>query len=255
MNTQREGFATYFTTSPQRITKDLEVPATVLAIGAHPDDIEFGCGATLAKWAERSCAIHVAILTDGRRGTWNPTQDLLALAVSRQAEAQSAALALGAQAPLFFQQIDGELRATFDIVLRLVTLLRSIRPSVVITHDPWKRYRLHPDHRVTGEIVVEALVQARDQSFWRELSLPASRPDALLLFEADIEDHSETVEQRHLKAKARALACHRSQYPSSYGLAPETADATDHLLPHLIEAASQPDSDHLSERFKLITDL
>ncbi|WP_298210472.1 PIG-L deacetylase family protein [Ferrimicrobium sp.] len=255
MNSQRNGFATYLAAGTPGATTDLTTPATVLAIGAHPDDIEFGCGATLAKWAEHSSEIYVAILTDGRRGTWNREQDQLALALSRQNEARSAALELGAHAPVFFQQIDGELHPSSGVILRLVTLLRSIRPSVVLTHDPWKRYRLHPDHRITGEIVVEALVQARDESFWQELVLPASRPDSLLLFEADVEDHSETVDRRHLEAKARALACHRSQYPSSYGLAAETQDATDQLLPRLIEVASQSEGDLLVERFKLIADL
>ena len=50
---------------------DLPVPARALAIGAHPDDIEFGCGATLAKWAAAGCEINHLVLTDGAKGTWD----------------------------------------------------------------------------------------------------------------------------------------------------------------------------------------
>ena len=57
---------------------NLEIPATALAIGAHPDDVEFGCGATLAKWADAGCVVHHLICTDGSKGTWNPDADVVA---------------------------------------------------------------------------------------------------------------------------------------------------------------------------------
>ena len=57
-------------------TVDQAVPASALAIGAHPDDIEFGCGATLAKWAAAGCRIHHLILTDGSKGSWDPDADV-----------------------------------------------------------------------------------------------------------------------------------------------------------------------------------
>ena len=60
---------------------DLPVPARALAIGAHPDDIEFGCGATLAKWAAAGCDINHLVLTDGSKGTWDPAADTGALKV------------------------------------------------------------------------------------------------------------------------------------------------------------------------------
>ncbi|MHB1732779.1 PIG-L deacetylase family protein [Ferrimicrobium acidiphilum] len=255
MSGQRDGLATYLSTSTTSQSIDLETPAVALAIGAHPDDIEFGCGATLAKWAQQGAEIHIAILTDGRRGTWNREQDQVALALSRQDEARAAATVLGASPPTFLQQIDGELRATPSLIVRLVALLRSVRPTVLLTHDPWKRYRLHPDHRIAGEVVIDALVQARDESFWPELSLPATRPTSLLLFEADVEDHSEIIEEPHMYTKANALACHRSQYPSSYGLAIDSPNPEQEILTRLLAVASEPGSDLLVEHFKLITDL
>lgn len=255
MTSQRDGFASYLVAQDHDTTVDLVNPGVVLAIGAHPDDVEFGCGATLAKWSRRGTEVHVAILTDGRRGTWNVTEDQLALAVTREAEAKRAAAILGATTLNFYRQIDGELKMTAEIVMQLVALMRSLCPDVVITHDPWKRYRLHPDHRVTGEIVIDALVRARDATFWPELSSTPARPNNLLLFEADVEDHHETLSQEHLTTKAKALACHQSQYQSSYGLRPNTPDATEQLLARLSDVARDPASATYQEHFKRITDL
>ena len=62
---------------------DIEIPRSVLAIGAHPDDIEFGCGATVAKWAEAGATVHFLILTDGSKGTWDVNADIPALIARR----------------------------------------------------------------------------------------------------------------------------------------------------------------------------
>ena len=62
-----------------------------LAIGAHPDDVEFGCGATLAKWAAAGCVVHHLVCTDGSKGTWDPDADVAALAARRQVEQREAA--------------------------------------------------------------------------------------------------------------------------------------------------------------------
>ena len=75
---------------------NLAVPQRALAVGAHPDDIEFGCGGTLAKWAAAGCVVHHAVFTDGSKGTWDPTADLVALAARRQIEQRNAARRLAA---------------------------------------------------------------------------------------------------------------------------------------------------------------
>src|SRR5579862_8184959 len=82
---------------PQRggVSTDLAVPATAVAIGAHPDDIEFGCGGTLAKWAAAGTAIHHVVLTDGAKGSWDPHQDIDELVALRQREQRRAAMLLG----------------------------------------------------------------------------------------------------------------------------------------------------------------
>ncbi len=91
---------------------NLPTPAVALAIGAHPDDVEFGCGATLAKWAKAGCVVHHLICTDGAKGSWDPTADVAELVVTRQGEQRAAARALGATGEcVFLGWPDGELES------------------------------------------------------------------------------------------------------------------------------------------------
>ena len=66
------------------VTTDLATPARALAIGAHPDDIEFGAGATLAKWAADGCEVSLLICTDGSKGSWDPGADIGDLIAARR---------------------------------------------------------------------------------------------------------------------------------------------------------------------------
>ena len=83
-------------------TSNLTTPKIVLAIGAHPDDVEFGCGGTLAKWSAEGAVVHHLVCTDGSKGTWNPDADTAALVQSRQVEQRNAASALGTSGTVSF---------------------------------------------------------------------------------------------------------------------------------------------------------
>ncbi len=85
---------------------------------------------------------------------------------------------------------------------------------MVLGHDPWKRYRLHPDHRHAGLLACEGIVAARDPHFFREHPVPHHRPDALLLWEADEPDHAEDVSDV-VEVKLSALEAHESQFEST----------------------------------------
>ena len=80
-------------------TLDLAVPASALAIGAHPDDVEFGCGGTLAKWSATGAVVHHLICTDGSKGSWDPATDVATLVVTRQAEQRAATTPSTARSP------------------------------------------------------------------------------------------------------------------------------------------------------------
>ena len=186
-----------------------------LAIGAHPDDVEFGCGGTLAKWAAAGCVVHHLVLTDGSKGTWDVDADLTTLVALRQAEQRDAARRLGASGEvIFLGQVDGELESSPALRSEVARWIRVLRPDVVLGHDPWKRYRLHPDHRNAGTITCDAIVGARDPHFFRDHGIAHHRPSTLLLWEADEPDHAEDVSTT-VEAKLHALEAHRSQFEST----------------------------------------
>ena len=201
-----------------RFSIDLAVPASALVIAAHPDDAEFDCGATLAKWAAAGAVVHHFICTDGSKGTWDADCDQVALVRTRQDEQRAAAAALGATGEVRFGgHVDGELDSDLATRAQVAQAIRELRPTVVLGHDPWKRYRLHPDHRHAGLLAVEGVVAARDPFFFPELRLPPHRPDELLLFEADEPDHAENVEG-WTAAKTDALLCHRTQFVTTHDI-------------------------------------
>ncbi|MBJ7514300.1 MAG: PIG-L family deacetylase, partial [Acidimicrobiia bacterium] len=126
--------------------KQLDTPSSALAIGSHPDDIEFGAGATLARWAENGCDVHLLVLTDGSKGSWDGAANLEALVATREREAKAAADRLGAKSLTLLGYPDGELQSGMPEREAVCRVIRSTRPQVLLGHDPWRRYRLHPDH-------------------------------------------------------------------------------------------------------------
>ncbi len=204
-------------------TTNLDVPGTALAIGAHPDDIEFGCGATLAKWAGAGCRIRHLVCTDGAKGTWDRDADLAALVATRQAEQQAAAEILGGKDPvIFLGRSDGELEADLRTRWQIAYWIRRTKPDIVLGHDPWRRYRLHPDHRHAGFLVTDGIVAARDPQFFPEQGIEPHRPTDLLLWEADQPDHVEDV-SGSADIKLTALLAHQSQFRSTMGIDDPTA--------------------------------
>jgi len=252
------------------ITLELGVPAVALAVGAHPDDIEFGAGATLAKWAAAGCRVHHLVLTDGSKGSWDPDADLADLVTERRDECRAAAAVIdgadgGRQREdrvIFLPWIDGELENGADQRREIARVIRLVRPVILLGHDPWRRYRLHPDHRAAGFITLDGLVAARDHHFFPELGLAHHRPDAVLLWEADLPNHVEKANGFEL-TKVDALLCHRSQLESTMGVDPAAppdeatgerdgfAAKVRHQLASHGSLAGQPSA----EAFRLITDL
>jgi LmbE family N-acetylglucosaminyl deacetylase len=237
---------------------NLDTPASALAIGAHPDDVEFGCGGVLAKWAANGCTIHHLVCTDGSKGTWDPTADTVELVRRRQDEQREAARRLGgAQAGevRFLGHVDGELDSSLTERGEVAQVIRELRPAVVLGHDPWKRYRLHPDHRHAGLLACEGIVAARDPHFYREQGIAHHRPDALLLFEADDPDHVEDVAD-FVDAKLHALEAHESQFESTMKAADESElDAFRSRIRTRLATLGEPHGLQAAEVFTLITDL
>ena len=132
----------------------------------------------------------------------------------RRAEATAAAAALGAATPVhFLGAVDGELEVTMALRLAVARLVRTVRPDVVLGHDPWRRYLLHPDHRAAGLLTVDGVVAARDPLYAPDLTaqgLTAHRPHTVLLFGTDTPDELVEVTAT-IEAKLASLRAHASQ--------------------------------------------
>lgn len=247
--------------TPRTESEPLTVPEVALAIGAHPDDVEFGCGATLARWAESGCLVHLLICTDGSKGTWDPQADIEGLVTRREREARAAAAALGATGEVVnLGYVDGELESGMDARNAVAMQIRRLRPQVVFGHDPWKMYRLHPDHFNAGRLAVDGVVAARDPHFFtehqRDHGLSHYRPDHLLLFEAEVVNHFEPAEDRHLDSRVRALMAHESQLETTHYHRlddPSTAEAGFRERERLLMSeTAQPFGYELGEAFHLL---
>lgn len=240
------------------ITTDLPTPTSALAIGAHPDDVEFGCGATLAKWAADGCVVHHLILTDGSKGTWNPDADVEALVASRQREQREAARRVAGERAgevVFLGQVDGELESSLALRGEVARVIRQLRPQVVLGHDPWKRYRLHPDHRHAGLLACDGIVAARDPHFFKEHGIAHHRPSALLLWEADEPNHVEDV-SGWVDIKLHALEAHESQFESTMkAVEPAQMAAFRERIRHRLDGLGSRYGVESAEVFRLISDL
>jgi LmbE family N-acetylglucosaminyl deacetylase len=185
-----------------------------LAFGAHPDDVELQAGGTLAAWAARGVHVELACFTAGEKGSPDPGTDPAELGRVRRAEATAAAAALGASTPVhFLGAVDGELEVTMALRLAVARLVRTVRPDVVLGHDPWRRWLLHPDHRAAGTLTVDGVVAARDPLYAPDLGaqgLAAHRPHTVLLFGTDTPDELVEVTAT-IGAKLASLAAHASQ--------------------------------------------
>ncbi|HET6965877.1 MAG TPA: PIG-L deacetylase family protein [Acidimicrobiales bacterium] len=240
-------------------TSDLATPGVALAVGAHPDDVDFGCGGTLAKWAAAGCRVHYLVCTDGSKGSWNPGQDLAQLIALRQEEQRAASRVLGGEGRVtFLGETDGELGSGLELRGRVAYEIRRVRPDVVLGHDPWKRYRLHPDHRHAGFLVTDGIVAARDPHFFPEHDVAPHRPSALLLWEADEPDHIEDI-TGFADTKLQALLSHRSQLESTMHIGDggdeAAVEAFAGRLRNRQAAAGAPLGLAAAEAFKLLTDL
>lgn len=217
----------------------LTTPTSALAVGAHPDDVEFGAGGTLARWAADGCVVHHLVLTDGSKGTWDLDVDVPALVARRHDEQRAAARALGATGEVrFLDRVDGELDADVATRFKVARAIRELRPDVVLGHDPWRRYRLHPDHRAAGWLVCDGVVAAREPHV-RLDGLDAWRPSALLLWEAD-EPNLLVDVSAFVDAKLDALLAHESQWLSTMEVAdPGDAAGVDRFRRRVLERLAE----------------
>jgi LmbE family N-acetylglucosaminyl deacetylase len=146
---------------------DYWTPASALVVAAHPDDIEFGCAGTVARWVSEGAHVTYALLTNGAAGSSDPQMTRARLAEIREAEQRAAAKVLGVEQVEFLGYEDGLLEPSLEVRKQVVRLIRRVRPEVVVTTDPTSRYFgeqyiNHPDHRAAGEVTLAAVIPGSD---------------------------------------------------------------------------------------------
>lgn len=212
----------------------------------------------LAKWSERGCEASMLVVTDGSKGSWDPGVDPAGLIEIRRAEQLGAASALGVTGEVvMLGEVDGELQHSMELREALCRWIRRLRPDVVLTHDPWKRYLLHPDHRVTGMAAGDGVVAARDHLFFPDqlkAGLGKHRPDAILYWATDRPDHHEDI-TGYVDRKVAALLCHSSQTETTMDDAGVSAAHRERFRAKITRRAAEaggPAGMEAAEAFKIV---
>lgn len=128
----------------------------VLAVVAHPDDVEALCGGLIAALVAAGATIGYVLLTSGDKGSPDPDVDPLALAAVREAEQLAAATVLGVGDVTFLRYHDGEVSDDGPTREAVAAQIRRFRPDLLITFDPWHAYTFHNDHRQAGFVALAA---------------------------------------------------------------------------------------------------
>jgi LmbE family N-acetylglucosaminyl deacetylase len=144
------------------------IPESAMAIVAHPDDIEFTCAGTMARWAKAGARICYVLCTSGDVGIDKPGMTRAKATKIREAESRAAAKVAGVHEVVFLREPDGLLAATLELRKKLVREIRRFKPEVIVTGDPtvvWAGddYINHPDHRAASLAALEAAFPAAGQ--------------------------------------------------------------------------------------------
>lgn len=194
----------------------------VLAIGAHPDDVEFGCGATMAKLAADGATLYFVICTEGNRGSRHHEVKRDDLVKARREEQENAAKVLGAKQVIYLGEEDGNLIPDIVFKEKVVRLIRQYKPDMIFTHDPAYFYRLgedfasinHHDHRATGEAVLDACYPlSRDLLSFPEHNEEGLRPHKVLeIYMFNFHEPNFFVDvTKFIDTKVRSIWEHKSQ--------------------------------------------
>ncbi len=188
--------------------------ADVMVISPHADDAEGGCGGTVATWIKQGKSVVYVLCTNGDKGTNDPAIKPEQLAVTREKEQKAAADVLGVREVIFLRHPDQGLEETSEFRKELVRLIRMYRPDTVITVDPYRKYIWHRDHRITGQVVLDAVFPyARDLYAYPDLNAGGFEPfkvKEVLLWASEEPNYNIDITDV-FDMKVKALRCHESQ--------------------------------------------
>ncbi len=186
-----------------------------MVIVAHPDDIEFGCAGTCAKWAKHGAKIVYVIVTSGNSGTHDATLTRETIAEIREREQRAAAEICGVHEVEFLRYNDGEVMPTLELRKDLVRMIRKHKPEVVIAMDPTrmysgKEYINHPDHRAVAVATLDAIAPVAAMPLMYPELGPAHKVREVWIQWANDPDTWVDISDT-LELKVRALLQHKSQ--------------------------------------------
>jgi len=196
--------------------KVLKAPgaATVMAIAAHPDDIESWCAGTLVQAIDEGAIVRLLLVTSGEHGSSDEMAEAQVVAAQREAEARTAAQRLGIAEVTFLHYPDGEVENRRELRRDLVAWIRRWQPEVVFTHDPerpWPPYLTHRDHREVGRAALDAIYPlARDHLAFPELDLQPHHVREVWLFSSSAADSFVDI-SKGFERKIAARLAHKSQ--------------------------------------------
>ena len=198
-------------TSDMPITTDTR--PRVMVIFAHPDDAEFICSGTVARFVENGYRAQYVLATSGDKGSDDPAATPEGLIATREAEQRAAADILGVEEVTFLRHHDGEVEVSIPFRRELAYVIRQGKPDVVITFDPWQRYQIHPDHRAVGQTALDAVAAARDHMYYPEQltdGLTEHRVHNVYFFASDNPNYYVDITST-IEKKIAALLAHTSQ--------------------------------------------
>jgi LmbE family N-acetylglucosaminyl deacetylase len=140
----------------------------ILAIQAHPDDVDFSSGGTVAKFVQDGHEVHYLSVTSGNKGSHDRTMTPTRITEIREEEQREAAHRLGVTSCFFLRYDDGEVEVNLNLRRQVCYVIRQVRAFTIMTFDPWRPYQMHPDHRAVGTVALDAIIAARDHMFFPE---------------------------------------------------------------------------------------
>jgi LmbE family N-acetylglucosaminyl deacetylase len=186
----------------------------VMVVSPHPDDAEFGVAGSVARWTREGRQIIYVVCTNGDKGTSDRSVKPEQLAEIREKEQTAAAQILGVREVMFLRYPDQGLEDTPEFRKEIVRLIRSYRPKIVATSDPYRRYFWHRDHRIAGQVTLDAVFPyARDHLSYPDLLDEGLEPHKVeeMLFWASEEINFRVDVTDSFDLKIAALRCHESQ--------------------------------------------
>ena len=220
--------------------------ADMMVVTPHPDDAEFGVAGTVVRWTRQGKKIVYVVCTNGDKGTSDINMKPTRLAEIREQEQLAAADLLGVSEVVFLRHPDQGLEDTPEFRKELVRLIRRYRPDVVVTASPYRRYYWHRDHRITGQVTLDAVFPfARDLFSYPDLLEEGLQPhkvkEVWLWAEDDANFRSDITDTFDIKLAA--LGCHKSQIGN------EIPDEMKEWLRQRAEKAAEGEDCRLAEAF------